>query len=93
MGISTDKAWNYSIMEIDMKECTRMASPKVVVHMHGATDLSIKASSKMDFALAQEFGSMEPKNMKVPMLMTKETDKEFTHGQEAAIIKEILSRI
>lgn len=52
MGISTDKAWNCSIMEIDMKECTRMASPKVVVHMHGATDLSIKASSKMDFALA-----------------------------------------
>lgn len=36
---------------------------------------------------------MEPKNMKVPMLMTKETDKVFTHGQEAAIIKEILSRI
>ena len=52
MGISTDKAWNCSITEIDMKECTRMASPKVVVHMHGATDLSIKASSKMDFALA-----------------------------------------
>ncbi len=36
---------------------------------------------------------MEPKNMKEPMLMTKETDKEFTHGQEAVIIKEISSRI
>lgn len=93
MGISMVKELNFSTMEIDMMECTRMENLKVKELMLGVTAPSIKDSLRMDFALVLGFGSMELKSMREPMSMTKEMEMEHIHGQEEAITKALLCRI
>ncbi len=70
-----------------------MVSLKELELILGPMGQSIRESSKMDCAMAMEYGCLDHKNMKDHISMIKGMEREYIHGQVVAFIKGVLLRI
>lgn len=90
MGTSMVEVFRYSLMAIGMRDFMQMENLKEMGHISGKMELFIKANLRMGSDTGMATGHMEVKAMKGITLMTKETDKAYTNGEEAATIRDNL---